>query len=133
MWRIVASRLCASGQTTRIEYIGGCKALPSGDRLRGAGGGAFSVASETSDVDESSEVSLASLFSGSASSIGSFLAKLLASCMKDDADDLSERKLDLPVSEVPVRDGSELPDDKAGDSRERSEVRLGAGDLTESL
>jgi hypothetical protein len=58
----------------------------------------------------------------------------LASCRYDDADDLSDRKLDCPVSAVLVKEWSELPDESEGESRERSEVvKLGTGDLTGSL
>ncbi len=56
------------------------------------------------------------------------------SCKNDDADDLSDRRLDRPVKEALVSECSELPEERDGDSRERSEAdRLGAGDLIESL
>jgi hypothetical protein len=61
---------------------------------------------------------------------------MLDSRKNEDADDLSERKLDFPVSAVLVNEWSELPDEseRDGESRDCSEVdKLGAGDLTDSL
>ena len=58
----------------------------------------------------------------------------LTSCIYDDADDLSDRTLDCPVSAALVSEWSELPEESEGESRERSEAdELAIGDLTDSL
>jgi hypothetical protein len=89
------------------------------------------VSSDARETEESSEPISRSLpvrFMGSASFIREFGGSE-TSFKKDEADDRSERRLDFPVNE-----GSELPDDREGDSRERSEaVRLGTGDFIDSL
>jgi hypothetical protein len=117
---------------TKIEYIGGCKALPSGERLRC--GSALIVSVESTDVDELSR-SLLERFSGKLRLM--LESDIVAdSCKKDEADDLSERRLDFPVKAALVREWSELPEEseREGESRERSEAdKLGAGDLTDSL
>ena len=122
---------------TRIEYIGGCRALPSGERLRcRVGGRAVSV--DSSDAVELSEgISgwLFARFGGRARLICESEARV-DSCRKEEADDLSDRRLDLPVRAVLVSEWSELPDEseRDGESRERSEAdRLGTGLLIESL
>lgn len=62
------------------------------------------------------------------------VCKLVVSRRNDDADDLSDLRLDCPVSAVLVKEWSELPDERDGESRERSEAdKLGTGDLMESL
>lgn len=132
MWRIVASLLWSSGQITKMEYIGGCKALPRGERLRCASGRMVLV--ESTEVDELSR-SLSDRFCGSARLI--LVSEVELDCWKnEEADDLSERRLDFPVSAALVKEWSELPDERdgAGESRDRSEAAwLDAGDLTDSL
>ena len=85
--------------------MGGCRALPSGERLR-CGEDGRTVRSDSIEVDESIDVgwrSLSGRFGGRArlmleSDTG------LTSCKYDDADDLSERKLDCQVSAVLVNE-----------------------------
>lgn len=92
--------------------------------------------SETSDVEELSEevpCSLSDRFGGRARLIPDSEGKLV-SRKNDDADDLSDLRLDCPVSAVLVNEWSELPDERDGESRERSEAdKLGTGDLIGSL
>lgn len=137
MCLMVASRLCSRGHTTRIEYMGGCRALPNGERLR-CGEAARTVGSESTELLESHggdcrSLSLSDRLAGKARLMSGSVVGLV-SCRKDDADDLSDRRLDWPVSAALVRDWSELPEESAGESRERSEAdRLGTGDLAGSL
>lgn len=101
MCLMVASLLCSKGQTTRIEYIGGCA---NGDVI-GPGDVAVGRA-VTLDASDSFEfVSwLSARFGGRARCIsGSGLVRRL-SARKDDAEDLSDRRLDLPVSAALVRE-----------------------------
>jgi len=104
MCRIVASLLCSNGHTTSIEYMGGCRALPSGDRLRW-GEDARRVLSELMEVEESGlgASSLSVRLGGRASFISESEAGL-ASCRYEDAEDLSERKLDCPVRAALVKE-----------------------------
>jgi hypothetical protein len=117
---------------TKIEYIGGCRELPSGERLRCGSGRTVSV--ESTDVEELSR-SLSDRLSGRARLI--LESEVAWEFWKnEEADDLSERRLDFLVNAALVKEWSELPDesDRAGESRDRSEAeRLGAGDLIDSL
>jgi hypothetical protein len=83
-----------------MEYIGGCSALPRGDRLRCGSGRAVSV--ESTEVDELS-LSLSMRFGGRAKLILGSEGDMV-SCRNDDADDLSDRRLDLPVRAVLVKE-----------------------------
>lgn len=109
--------------------------LPSGDRLRCRSVG-WTVLSDWSDSEDSSEGvsrSLPILLIGRASLMSESPGKVV-SCRYEEADDLSDRKLVLPVSAMLVSEWSELPDESEGDSRDRSEVvRLGTGDFIGSL
>jgi hypothetical protein len=88
---------------TRIEYIGGCKALPSGERLRC--GSARTVSVESTDVEELSRSSR-SLFDrfGGRARLRLDSEATLDSRKNEDADDLSERKLDFPVNAALVNE-----------------------------
>jgi hypothetical protein len=83
-----------------MEYIGGCRALPRGDRLRCGSG--RTVVVESTEVDELS-LSFPTRFAGSARLILGSEADMV-SCRNDEADDLSERRLDLPVRAVLVKE-----------------------------
>jgi hypothetical protein len=87
------------------------------------------VTSEVDEVEESFELSVR--FGGKARLIcGSGLMTRL-STKNDEADDLSDRKLDLPVSAALVSECSELPEESDGESCDFTEaVELAAGDLT---
>lgn len=92
--------LCSKGQTTRIEYIGGCA---NGDVIGPGVAVGRAVASDASDSFELVSW-LSARFGGRARCIsGSGLVRRL-SARKDDAEDLSDRKLDLPVSAALVRE-----------------------------
>jgi hypothetical protein len=129
MCRIVASRLCTKGHTTRMEYIGGCSALPSGERLRLVSVGT-TVSSEARELVDLSPLS--SRFGGRARFISGLSEVRDDAARKDEADDLSDRKLDCPVSAALVSDCSELPEESDGEFCQRSEAdELSAGDLIE--
>ena len=77
-----------------MEYIGGCNALPSGERLR-FGSVGTTVSFEARELDDRSPLS--ARFGGRARCISGLSEAEETSARKDDADDLSDRKLDCPV------------------------------------
>lgn len=111
-----------------MEYMGGGKEPLGGDSLL-CGSVALTV---SFDPDRLS--SLGDFFGGMASFISGSFAAMGLSCMKDEAEERSERRLDFPVRAALVREWSELPDESAGDSWERSEAELLCkGDRPDSL
>jgi hypothetical protein len=86
---------------TRMEYIGGCSALPKGERLRCASE-ARTVSVDSSEDEELSR-SLLVRFGGRARLMFES-EEVLDDCRNEDADDLSERRLDLPVNAALVKE-----------------------------
>ena len=113
--------------------MGGCNELPIGERLRDLG---RTVSSEVNEAWESSELPPRSfpVPAGGRDSVSSDFLGLVTSCRNDETEDLSDRTLDFPVKALLVRECSELPEDRDGDSRDRSEAEtLVVGDFKDSL